>query len=259
MPEIPVSLVVVAARPDKEAQADEIANRLQLPRGTAERGTRQLVVTGENALQLRRGDGRGKPLQLDFLLTLKAMSQSSKMEPIGRATGLAKRAYHVIDATAGWGGDSLWMARRAASVLSIERSAVVFTLLEDAWMRAKTFPEWGDAIGDALQFKFGNSIEFLNSLQPSARPDVVYMDAMYPSIRRKAALPGIEMQWLRAIVGDDEDAAVLFQAAKRAARGRVVVKRARHLPVLAPGVDFSVHGTRVRFDVYLTASTAEPA
>jgi 16S rRNA (guanine1516-N2)-methyltransferase len=52
-------------------------------------------------------------------------------------------------------------------------------------------------------------------------------------------------------VGDDPDAGELFEAACRAARKRVVVKRQLHAPPLGPDPDTTRRGTRVRYDVYL--------
>ncbi len=84
--------------------------------------------------------------------------------------------------------------------------------------------------------------------------DVVYLDPMYPVLRR-SALNKKKLRILRALVGEDADAAELFEAARGAARRRVVVKRPRHAPPLAPNPDIQYKGSSVRFDVYLSGSS----
>jgi len=95
---------------------------------------------------------------------------------------------------------------------------------------------------------------YLQNLSESDRPDVVYLDPMYPH-RRKSALAKKEMQLLRQLVGDDEDASELLLAALASAKQRVVVKRPRLAPVLvgsAPG--FQITAPNTRFDIYPTMS-----
>jgi 16S rRNA (guanine1516-N2)-methyltransferase len=81
-------------------------------------------------------------------------------------------------------------------------------------------------------------------------PEVVYLDPMFPP-KKKSALVKIEMRVLRQLVGDDEDAAVLFESAARVARKRVVVKRMRLAPELVPNPTIVFEGKTTRYDVYL--------
>jgi len=79
---------------------------------------------------------------------------------------------------------------------------------------------------------------------------VVYLDPMFPA-KRKQAASGKEMQALQAILGEQVDADVLFEAALATDAARIVVKRPRHAPHLggrAPNLTFE--GRRCRFDVY---------
>lgn len=82
------------------------------------------------------------------------------------------------------------------------------------------------------------------------RPDVVYLDPMFPE-RHKSADVKKEMQAFHRLVGRDEDAGELLALALSVARYRVVVKRPRKAPDLA-GVAPShrIEGKSSRFDVY---------
>ena len=82
------------------------------------------------------------------------------------------------------------------------------------------------------------------------RPDVVYIDPMYPPRRKQSALPKKEPRLLRALVGDDPDAADLARVALQVAARRVVVKRPGHAEPLLPDPDLAYKGKLVRYDVY---------
>jgi 16S rRNA (guanine1516-N2)-methyltransferase len=64
-----------------------------------------------------------------------------------------------------------------------------------------------------------------------------------------------DMQVCRLLAGAPEDPAPLLAAARATATDRVVVKRHHGEAPIAPDVAFTVPGERVRFDVYLAASS----
>ena len=97
----------------------------------------------------------------------------------------------------------------------------------------------------------GDAISELNALQ--AKPDVVYLDPMYPPRRKKSALAKKEMQVLRTLVGDDPDAKQLFEVARKIATERVVVKRPVYAEPIVAKPSMSYESKLVRFDVYLTS------
>ncbi len=110
-----------------------------------------------------------------------------------------------------------------------------------------------------------DSRAYLAGLAEHDRPDVVYLDPMYPDPHRKAALPKKGMQYLRFIVGTDtsDDVATLLTSAMRVARQRVVLKRPCYAPldVTAPdGLQWrplhSYVGKSHRFDAFQPLSTA---
>ncbi len=84
----------------------------------------------------------------------------------------------------------------------------------------------------------------------SERPDVVYLDPMFPE-RGKSAAVNKAMQFFQRLVGADEDAADLLAPALAAARHRVVIKRPARAPWLAEREpSYSLTGKSVRFDIH---------
>ena len=82
------------------------------------------------------------------------------------------------------------------------------------------------------------------------RPQVVYLDPMFPH-RRKKALVKKEMQLLQQLLGEDLDSADLLSAALDTARERVVVKRPRTaLPLVGRKPDTTMQSPHHRFDIY---------
>jgi 16S rRNA (guanine1516-N2)-methyltransferase len=136
-------------------------------------------------------------------------------------------------------------------VTAVERSAVLGALLHDGLERATAADAVEGAVLSRIKLVVGDAIELLSQSPDQKAPEVVYLDPMYP-LRGKTALPKKEMRLLRRLVGDDEDAGELFNAAARVARDRVVVKRTPRAPPLAPKPSISCRGKLARYDVYLT-------
>lgn len=188
-------------------------------------------------------------LFLDFVLDKKNYLRPlplGKSELIAKAVGMAKGYRDVVDATAGLAQDAIVLARLGCKVRAVERSPWIFPLLEDAYRRVRPMDlEWPER----LQFINSNSTKYLRELSESERPEVVYLDPMYPE-KKKSALPRKEMQIFREVIGGDEDVMELFQAARAAAKVRVVVKRPVHAPALSEDFKHQYEGKAVRFDVY---------
>jgi 16S rRNA (guanine1516-N2)-methyltransferase len=156
----------------------------------------------------------------------------------------------VVDATAGLGRDAFRMAYAGCDVTAVERSPVLFALLEDGVTRALSDPEIRERLDNRLRLVHADARAFLKNLPPDRAPDVVYLDPMYPA-RKKSALVKHEMRLLRGIVGDDLDSNELFELARRIARDRVVVKRMRLAEPLEPSPSHSCHDKTTRYDVYM--------
>ncbi len=239
-----------------EATADgarELAHRLGLPLiAPQDNGPPlRLLVTGLG-LELRFAHMRpGQGVSVRWLHNRRLQQASAAGEGLIRAVG-ARRGQRpsVLDATAGLGRDAALLARRGCQVLMVERSPVLAAMLADALHRTAADPEGGELVSH-LQLRCGEAVAVMAGLTDIERPDVVYLDPMYPETG-KAAKSRKEMQLLQALLGPDPDPPGLLHAALRTARHRVVVKRPRKAPALpGPEPSHEIVGKSTRFDVYL--------
>jgi 16S rRNA (guanine1516-N2)-methyltransferase len=166
------------------------------------------------------------------------------------AQALGRKTKTVVDATAGWGQDSLAMFRMGYEVQSIERSPIMAELLADGFSRLSKL-DWMQQLNlSPPQLLAGNAIEILEQL-PS-KPDCIYLDPMFPPKRKKSALAKKAIMVLRDLVGDDMDKEQLFATAFKVAGKRVVVKSPDYAEPLGGKPSESFHGKLLRYDVYLT-------
>lgn len=207
-----------------------------------ERGDAGLVLHGGPA-----GGKRGFLVDLTDFDVRTGPGNLSRKQPLARAVGTTHET--IIDATAGFGHDAALLALMGYRVAMIERHETVAALLADALERAVAHPDVGVRLGGRLTLHVGDAAALLATLEP---PDVVYLDPMYPP-KAKAALPPKAAQVLRVLVGDDDDAADLLEAARGVARRRVVVKRPVHAPPLGGAPSHAVKSKLARWDVYVTA------
>ncbi len=199
------------------------------------------------------------PVYVDFVagaLGFRARHGSRGREPLARAVGLKGASVPtVLDATAGLGRDAFMLATLGCTVTMVERSPLIAALLRDGLARAAAHAGTRDSV-QRMTILVGDGTAILEQWPVAHRPDVVYLDPMYPQ-RGKTALVKKEMRLLRALVGEDRDAPQLLAAALRAARKRVVVKRPRRaapLPGSAPSHQLT--GSTTRFDIYLPPPAA---
>lgn len=164
----------------------------------------------------------------------------TRADPLVRSLGLGKGVFTVVDATAGLGRDAAALARVGFRVVAIERAPALVEI-------------WRAALSGAppnLEFLAGDAREILPALVAAGRrPDAIFLDPMYAERDRKSAQKK-DLIALRALVGDDADATALLDVALSCAGQRVVVKRPRKAPPLAPGVTHRWVGASTRFDLY---------
>lgn len=172
-------------------------------------------------------------------------------ELIAKACGVKKDfTPAIVDATAGFGKDSLLLASLGCQVRMLERSPLVAALLADGWQRAQLEPAL-QPILPRMQLHHANAMDWLQSLPSELYPDVVYLDPMFPE-RVNSAKVKKDMQAFHLAVGSDEDSDALLMPALAVAKKRVVVKRPRHAQHLAGHKpDLVYEGESSRFDVYL--------
>jgi 16S rRNA (guanine1516-N2)-methyltransferase len=169
-----------------------------------------------------------------------------KQDPLAHALGRKTRT--VVDATTGWGQDSLHIFRMGYELLCIERSPVMAELLADAFKRLSE-QDWMQKLNlQSPRLLIGNAIELLRDLE--VQPDCIYLDPMFPPKRKKSALAKKSMMVLRDLLGDDQDKEQLFAAALMAAGKRVVVKSPDYAEPLGGKPDESFQGKLLRYDVY---------
>jgi len=163
------------------------------------------------------------------------------------AQAVGPRSNHVVDATAGWGGDSVLLYEMGYVVTAMERHSLIAAMLQAGFSRlsAKNLPTPKVVAGDARRL--------LREISPP--PDCVYMDPMFPPKKKATALPRRSLLLLRELVGDDDDVETLFETALAVCR-RVVVKRPDDGAPLGRRPDTSFGGKLVRYDVYF--STPKP-
>ncbi|KOO13988.1 16S rRNA methyltransferase [Vibrio xuii] len=184
-----------------------------------------------------------------------------KGQAIAKAAGLNKGTTPtVLDGTAGLGRDAFVLASLGCKVQMVERHPVVAALLDDGLERAKQDAEIGQWVSERMSLIHASSLNALSDLANDAdfvKPDVVYLDPMYPhpESKKKSALVKKEMRVFQSLVGADLDADGLLEPALALATKRVVVKRPdyanwlnEHKPSMA------IETKKNRFDVYVNAS-----
>jgi 16S rRNA (guanine1516-N2)-methyltransferase len=230
------------------------------------------IVPANSRLVLRDlTEPRRLPLTVDFLdrqLQHRLKNGIGKNQPIARALGLKslkpEQAPSVFDGTAGLGVDAFFIAAHGCRVRSVERSPVVAALLADGYRRlllatnmdesATKLPEAEllTALAARLSFEQGDARAVLDGLTEAERPDIVYLDPMYPvEGRSESALPKKGMQMFKRLLGGDDDASEVFAIALVTARSRVVVKRPLYAPPLGERPSYSFEGKTARLDMYL--------
>jgi len=245
-----VKLMVASDRPEVLARAQVLADRLgikMVDRANPQAGVAMFLVMTDDHLELADGDtSSGRGVMVDWREFLgRGKGTLSKRQPLARAIGRDSRT--VLDATVGLGRDAAMLAALGYEVTAVERSPIVFALLEDGLRRAMDDPIMRETLGGRLHIVQGEASEVLERLEP--KPDAVLIDPMYPPRRKASALAGKAIRMVREVVGADDDAAELLATARRLVR-RVAVKRADDAPPLAESPSGTIEGKTVRFDLY---------
>ncbi|WP_394754688.1 class I SAM-dependent methyltransferase [Crenothrix sp.] len=164
------------------------------------------------------------------------------------AQAVGRKTKTVIDATTGWGQDSLHIFRMGYNVTCMERSPIMAELLTDGFIRLAQL-DWMQRLQlQPPQLFTGNAIDLLANLDNA--PDCIYLDPMFPPKRKKSALAKKSMTVLRDLLGDDQDKEQLFARALQATGKRVVVKSPDDAEALGGKPNESYHGKLLRYDVY---------
>ena len=202
-------------------------------------------------------------------LQRRVVSAGRKSELLLQAAKLTADS-QVIDATAGFGHDSLILASTGAQVIMLEQQPLMALLLLAEQRRMSEFPNW-QKLMSRLQIINTNARSYFKYLQTDTTADnskvvdVVYLDPMFPedsyqdSKTGKGAKVGKHMQALHQLAcppTSDEERELLQSAQAVVSQngqkqGRVIVKRPQFAPLLAhQQPSESWHNEAVRFDGY---------
>jgi len=222
-------------------------------------GAAFVFVLGRDGLVLHTvGDQHSLSIRADFhgpTVTYRRQQGGGKGQMIAKAVGVRGGVHPwVLDATSGLGGDAFVLASLGCRMTLLERVPAVRALLEDGMAQARRFGLAQDAglveVLDRMTLVEADSLNYLREVSEAERPDVVYLDPMFP-VRTKSAMVKKEMRVFHSLVGQDTDADGLLNAALSCARYRVVVKRPRIAPALVgPSPSHILEGKSNRYDVY---------
>lgn len=236
------------------AWADELSERLHLPISRHRPKTPLCLYVDKDRLGLGFSkDIPIRPFYVDFCSVEWRFRKHKglKANRLFLTASGAKEGVRVLDVTAGFGQDSFMMAWAGADVTALERSPIVYEVLNDGFRRA--FEEgsmWQH--GARLHLERCDALEFLKSCDEKF--DVIYLDPMFDKPKKKSKSPK-PMQLLQALLPPDENQiAELFEAAKAKASVRVVIKLPLKGEVPLPKPNATFAGQSIRYDVYLVRS-----
>jgi 16S rRNA (guanine1516-N2)-methyltransferase len=245
--------------------AQTLAQTLRLPfmahlEEAAHHSLYLLIMTPAHLALQKTQQQKTAPFYIDFLsrnLSYRCQQASLRRERLARALGChPQEQIYIVDATAGLGRDSFMLATLGFELTLLERSPILYALLQDAMKRASQVPMLAPII-EKMHLIHTDAIPWLQALSITQQPAIIYLDPMFPK-RRKAALAKKDMQLLQAVLPDDLDSASLFTTAYTCAAQRIIVKRPRLAPfIMEKKPSFTLSGTSSRFDVYLTIRSSD--
>jgi len=253
----PHLLSISYAHPAQKAAAQAFADEHQLACQSLHKTQSELTLNFTE-MQLEIIDVKNNmQLSVDFISGSAGHRKKyggGKGQTIAKAIGIkqGKPIPNIIDATAGLGKDAYVFACLSCPVILLERSPIIAALLSDGIERARLNIEFSETVANGFTLHSTNALHYIQNLTEAQRPDVIYLDPMYPEKKKSAAVKK-NMQILQKLLGHDLDTDQLLQAALLKARKRVVVKRpkgADELPVgRAPTLKYESKTTR--YDVYI--------
>ena len=213
-------------------------------------GKRLALSQGDSGLFLT--DGKLE-IMADFREMLPRLKQSNlQREMLVKAARIKgqEMPQHIVDATAGFGDDSLILAAAGFRVRMYEYDEVIAALLEDAINRAKEIPELRETVA-RMELVWGDSVKGMKKLD--YKPDIVLLDPMFPA-RQKSALIKKKFQLIQQLESPCTTEEDLIEAAMAADPKRIVIKRPLKGPFLAGRKpSYSLEGKAIRYDCFVFA------
>ena len=239
----------------QHAAAQHLAQQLKLVCLPASDAGSELVLNFTLAHLEMRDLVQNIAIHVDFItgsLAHRRQYGGGKNQPLGKAIGLKPGVTpSVLDATAGLAKDAFVLATLGCPITLVERSPFVAALIQNAIDRASSDAIFIPLLKNGFKLIHANAIEYITTLAENKKPDVIYLDPMYPE-KQKSARVKKNMQILQKLLGHDEDTEHLLIVARQCAKKRVVVKRpkgAEFIGGIKPAFDVASKNTR--YDVYL--------
>lgn len=156
---------------------------------------------------------------------------------------------NVLDLTAGWGADSLTLARHGQQITLLEHNALIHAILAYS-LHCLPQDQAGATIAGRMSLENIAAETYLRRLGQVRTFDCIFLDPMFPP-HKSSAKPAAEMQLLQAMT-ENRDIETCFDLARTRARRRVVVKRPLKAAALKDEKPDIVYREKsIRFDVYL--------
>ena len=211
-------------------------------------GNPEGLTLTDGAMELRADFGRMLPRLKQGRLQQELLVKAARTKGIEQPW--------AIDATAGFGEDSLLLAAAGFTVDLYERDCVIAALLQDALDRAADDPALAAAVAHMRLHAGEDSIAGLRHTAEQvergelAAPDVVYLDPMFPG-RQKSGLINKKLQLIQKLEPPCSEETALFDAAMAAQPSKIIVKRPLKSPYLDERVpSYSLKGKAIRYDCY---------
>lgn len=156
----------------------------------------------------------------------------------------------LVDATAGFGEDSLILAAAGFQVRLYEFDEIIAALLQDCLDRASQLSGLKDPVS-RMELICGDSVKGMLTLD--YKPDIVLLDPMFPA-RQKSALIKKKFQLIQRLESPCSTEEDLLNAAMVADPKRIVIKRPLKGPFLADRKpSYSLEGKAIRYDCFVFA------
>ena len=249
------TLITLLASQNHLKKAKELSILLNIPLAPSDSkvSSFSLIVDNQGLSVIDHRTPSQKPIRVDFeskTFFTRTKNLNNSRELLIQAIG---KASSIIDATAGLGKDAFILASAGYLVTLLERTPLLYELLQDGFHRAASHAPIAPTLARMTLIKT-DSQHYLSSLISEQYPDVIYLDPLFP-IRQKSAKVKKEMVFIQAIAEKENDNNHLLEIALHRAKKRVVVKRHRlSTPLDNIQPSFSIAGKSTRFDIYLTVS-----
>ena len=189
-----------------------------------------------------------KPFHLDFnQRRYRASGRDPLVKAMGKFVQSGQQA-RILDATAGWAQDAIHLAEAGFTVTALEREPLVYALVTEALTRLND-----PLLASRVKLIQADSSAYIDALPRQNRPDVIYLDPMFPDKNKPAAStkkPMTLMQYLACPLSANEEHELLT-VARNSARKRVVVKRPLRAAAFCDAQPSGcIRGKLVRFDIY---------